>query len=321
LIYGHSSAPSLFLGVVVASGLSCELYRGNYSSEDHLPRDDAWTGRSKPMMSTVGRNQRFVSGPLHAEGFTLVELLAVIAIIAILAALLLPALSRAQAQARSTACKNHLCQMGLALQMYVHENRGKYPSVLFCPDAVCGDLADATWSGKLQPYYPIKWTDRAYHGPGYKGSIAVVTNPATGHDNLGSYAYNWRGVQGYHRGVRGEVELGLRPVQFGAESPRRPRIPAVSEANIKVPSQVFAIGESRWMQAPGVFNNGDCVDGMFCGYLGKWPLPARHGKNYNQLFCDGHVGAMSPWMLFSPTNTGAMWNNDHQPHPELWTPL
>jgi prepilin-type N-terminal cleavage/methylation domain-containing protein/prepilin-type processing-associated H-X9-DG protein len=271
-------------------------------------------------MSFRRSSRTSVSGPVHAGAFTLVELLVVIAIMSILAALVLPALSRAQAQARSVTCKNHLCQMGLALQMYVHENGGKYPYVLFCPDAVYGDPADAIWSAKLQPYYPIKWSDRAYHCPGYKGSIAVVTNPIAGHDTFGSYAYNWRGVRGYQHGVRGEAELGLGPVQFGAESPSRPRIPAVSEANIKVPSELFAIGESRWVQAPGVFNNADCVDGMFCGYLGKWPLPARHGKNYNQLFCDGHVASMRPWVLFNPTNTGAMWNNDHEPHPELWVP-
>jgi prepilin-type N-terminal cleavage/methylation domain-containing protein len=61
------------------------------------------------------------------QGFTLVELLVVIAIIAILAALLLPALSNAQARARSATCKNRLHQMGLGLQMYVEEHQGKFP--------------------------------------------------------------------------------------------------------------------------------------------------------------------------------------------------
>ena len=64
---------------------------------------------------------------------------------------------------------------------------------------------------------------------------------------------------------------------------------------------------------------------MFCGYLrNNWgwkiTLPARHGKNYNQLFCDGRVRSMDPWLLFNTTNSGAMWNNDHQPHPEFWPP-
>lgn len=249
---------------------------------------------------------------LRRRGFTLLELLVVVAIIGILAVLLLPALSKAKAQAQSTVCKNHMRQMGQALQMYVHENGSKYPYYLGPAGPSYGDAVGLEgravglvyWSSKLFPYYAVNWTNSGWHCPGYKGITTGEIKGAA--DRLGSYAYNLAGAMAEDKGY--PKHFGLGPVLYWHGDA------SVFEGQVKVPAEMLSVGESRFGGAGNKALGGH--DNMQCGSLPEFAL--RHGNNFNQLFCDGHVQAMNPWILFNPTNSAVMWNYDHEPHPEMW---
>ncbi len=61
-----------------------------------------------------------------SAAFTLIELLVVVAILAVLLSLLLPALGRANQQARSALCKTNLAGLARANELYAGENADRY---------------------------------------------------------------------------------------------------------------------------------------------------------------------------------------------------
>ena len=212
------------------------------------------------------------------NGFSLVELMAVIATISILAALLLPILGRAKIRAQQTQCVSNLHQLGLGWVMYYNDNAGRlvesYP--VNNPNAwILGDMSnihDAT-------NYDLIRLGKLYH---YNQSVEIYHCPADDGIRIGNRTV--QNVRSYSMNAfMGErnKDLGYIPnfasqfVQFYAK-----------DSDIRRPSSLFVLLDEDERS----INDGFFVPDPTAHVWIDLPANSEHRHNYSYAinFADGH---------------------------------
>lgn len=252
------------------------------------------------------------------KAFTLIELLVIIAIISLLAAFLLPALSQAKALAKFIKCKNNLKQIGLGMQMYVHDTT-RFP--MYGRTMSHNEPLGSKWYKDILPYIQNKWTNDLFKCPTYKFIVfdGNSHNDNEIHISLGSYGYNFgmsdeRGI--YLRGLAGKFEGNALIAKDTS----------VPESDIKNPSNMIMSGDSVSVtQAKQLVLGLEILsrklhhDAWNQLVISEKIAGLKHKSQLSYVFCDGHVDGLKirNVLLSQEEKFLKFWSSDGIGHNEL----
>ncbi|HEX3624072.1 MAG TPA: DUF1559 domain-containing protein [Verrucomicrobiae bacterium] len=242
----------------------------------------------------------------NARGFTLIELLVVIAIIAILGAILLPVLAKAREKAVRTGCMSNLRQWGLALTMYLDDNR-IFPLAKIAngtPGAPSGYNEDQpSWSA-LTTFHTAGQGDDVWYNalPSYARGLPLwkiaqansTTNFVAARkifdcgtaQELPSDFVSTPDRIVFNYGMNYKGNYGLNGIGYGTN---------FTAAMVQHPAAFVVLSDVRAHASEQPFYGTKPANEVGCSHCWAAQISSRHNAGANITFADGHVS----WFKYS----------------------
>lgn len=236
----------------------------------------------------------------NESGFTLIELLVVIAIIAILAAILVPVLAKAQERAVRVGCSSNLRQWGLALTMYLDDNR-VFPLAKIAngtPGAPAGyNEDDPTWSA-MSAFHAAGQGNTVWYNalPSYVGgeplwqiaqangttnfaSARKIFDCGTARELPSDFASDPDRIV-FNYGMNFKGNYWLPGIGYGTN---------FTESMILHPSAFVFLSDVRAHASERPFYGANPANEVGCSHCWAAQISSRHNAGANITFADGHV--------------------------------